>query len=367
MNRRDPKRTRWQPITMIATVAALTAAACTGGATPSPSAGGASPSADGASPGGSASSPDASAAEQIGPPEATSISLGVRTGNIGSVAPLFIARDRGYYEEEGLNVEIIVTDQVQEGMVGGSLHLGIFDPDATVESIHEGVPLTMVAGNRQREPLIIAAAAGIESAEDLAGKDVALGLGPGDPATNFRLEALKEAGWDLEAVEGIQYVSPPGGSDARAELLYAGQVALTYVFPRHKQPAEEAGGTLIVDDYLDPFLNDVFITTEDWAAANPNSLARFIKATIRGKQVFLDLSQKDAVLELMEGAGFEVGENERAFYEFDPPQHDPDMAIPQEGYERLLEASGVEDPGFETVTMLDSLHLAQRSLGIPER
>jgi NitT/TauT family transport system substrate-binding protein len=345
-------RIRSRAAAAMAIAGALVVGACTGTPAPSPSASApASPAGSGA----------------IGAPESAQLSLGIRTGNIGSVAPMYIARDRGYYEEEGLTVEIIVTDQVQEGIVGGSLHLGVFDPDATVESINEGVPLVMVAGNRQREPLIIASAAGIESAEDLAGKDVALGLGPGDPATNFRLDALKEAGWDLEAVEGIQYVSPPGGSDARAELLYAGQVAMTYIFPRHKQPAEETGGTLIVDDYLDPFLNDVFISTRDWVAANPNTLARFIKATIRGKEVFLDLSQKDAVLELMEGAGFEVGEPERAFYEFDPPQHDPDMAIPQEGYERLMAASGVDDPGFAEVTDLEALHAAQRALGMPER
>jgi len=353
VNRRDPARMRWQRVAILGIITTLAIGACTPAAEATPSA--------------PASTPGGGGSDEIGPPEVTDVSLGVRTGNIGSVAPMFIARDRGYYEEEGLNVEIIVTDQVQEGIVGGSLHLGIFDPDATVESIHQGVPLLMVAGNRQREPLIIAAAEGIDSADDLAGKDVALGLGPGDPATNFRLDALTEAGWDLEAVEGIRYVSPPGGSDARAELLYAGQVALTYVFPRHKLPAQEAGGTLIVDDYLDPFLNDAFIATEEWTAANPNTLARFIKATIRGKQVFVDLSEKDAVLDLMEAAGFEVGENERAFYEFDPPQHDPDMAIPLEGYERLLAASGVEDPGFEEVTSLDSLHLAQRALGLPER
>jgi NitT/TauT family transport system substrate-binding protein len=361
MNHRDPTRTPWQVVAVLAVVAALIVGACNAAASPSVPASSSAPSA------GSSASASAAASDVIGEPETTAVTLGVRTGNIGSVAPLFIARDRGYYDEEGIDVEIIVTDQVQEGIVGGSLNIGIFDPDATVESIHEGVPLIMVAGNRQREPLILAAADGIESVADLAGKDVALGLGPGDPATNFRLDALKEAGWDLSTIDNIQYVSPPGGSDARAELLYAGQIALTYVFPRHKQPTTEAGGTLIVDDYLDPFLNDVFISTEEWTSANQNTLARFIKATIRGKQDFLDLSQKDAVLELMEGAGFEVGENERAFYEFDPPQHDPDMAIPVEGYERLLEASGVEDPGFEETTDLTALHLAQRALGLPER
>lgn len=353
MKHRSPLTLQRRGVAALAIVAALAVGACNTGTVASPSVG--------------ASAPASSTPDDLGAPESTSVSLGVRTGNIGSVAPMFIARDRGYYEDEGLDVEIIVTDQVQEGIFGGSLHVGIFDPDATVESISEGVPLLMVAGNRQREPLILAAGDGIESAEDLAGKDVALGLGPGDPATNFRLEALKEAGWDLEAIEGIRYVSPPGGSDARAELLYAGQIALTYVFPRHKQPTEESGGTLVVDDYLDPFLNDAFIATEDWTAANPNTLARFIRATIRAKQVFTDLSQKDAVLELMEDAGFEVGENERAFYEFDPPQHDADMAIPLEGYERLLAASGVEDPGFENVTSLEALHAAQRSLGLPER
>ncbi len=354
MDPNETPRPRWRGVATLVVIAALAASGCA-------TAPGASPAAATVAPAGSAG------ADAIGAPESAKVSLGVRTGNIGSVAPLFIARDRGFYEEEGLEVEIIVTDQVQEGIVGGSLNVGIFDPDATVESIHEGVPLLMVAGNRQREPLIIAAAAGIDSAEDLAGKDIALGLGPGDPATNFRLDALKAAGWDLAAVDGIQYVSPPGGSDARAELLYAGQVALTYVFPRHKQPATEAGGTLVVDDYLDPFLNDAFIATKEWTAANPNTLARFIKATIRAKQVFVDLSQKDSVLKLMEDAGFEVGENERAFYEFDPPQHDPDMAIPEEGYDRLLEASGVEDPGFDAVTDLSALHVAQKALGLPER
>lgn len=356
MNGRDPLRSRWQRAAILVIVAALNVTACNTGGVGSPT----------ASPAGGASTAPPTESNAIGEPEIAKITLGVRTGNIGSVAPLYIAKENGYYQEEGLEVEVIITDQVQEGIVGGSLNIGVFDPDAAVESINQGVPLIMVAGNRQREPLILGTAPGITKIEDLTGKDVALGLGPGDPATNFRLEALKVAGWDLSGAT-VQYVSPPGGSDARVELLLAGTIALTYMFPRHKKPVTDAGGILIVDSYLDPFLNDVFISTKDWASANPNALARFIKATIRGKQVFKDLSQKDVVLALMAKAGFEVGDNERAFYEFDPPQHDIDMAIPQDGYQRLMAASGVEDPGFTEVTNLDALHVAQKALGLPER
>jgi NitT/TauT family transport system substrate-binding protein len=350
---------------VLTSLVALVAAACGSGTTASPAASvpAASPTAESSAP---ASGAPSASAVAIGEPETATITLGIRTGNIGSVAPLYIAKENGYFEEEGLAVEIIITDQVQEGMVGGSLNVGVFDPDATVESINQGVPLIMVAGNRQREPLIIGTAPNITEIGQLEGKDVALGLGPGDPATKFRLDALVEKGWDLSTIN-VQYVSPPGGSDARVELLLGGQVALTYMFPRHKAPVTEAGGVLIVDDYLDPFLNDVFISTKEWAAANPNALARFIKATIRGKQVFADLSQKDSVLAIMAKAGFEVGDSEREFYEFDPPQHDIDMAIPQDGYENLMAASGVEDPGFAEVTSLDSLHLAQAAAGLPER
>lgn len=304
--------------------------------------------------------------DEIGPPETTSLSLGVRTGNIGSVAPLYIAIDKGYYEEEGLDLEVIITDQVQEGIVGGSLQLGIFDPDALAESVLQGVPLVMFAGNRQREPLIIGAGAGINSVEDLEGKDVALGLGPGDPATTFRLAALRDAGWDLETVN-VNYVNPPGGSDARAELLWGGQIALTYLFPRHKPQTVEEGGQLIVDDYLDPLLNDAFIATTSFLEANPNTITRFIRATIRAKQIFVDMSNKDDVLDIMARAGFEVGDREHEQYEADPPQHDIDMAVPREGYDNLMELSGVEDPGYDTVTELTYLHAAQRSLGLPER
>ena len=360
MSVQEPSTRRPAFLAVIGVIVALVAAACGPGAATSPPA-----SAPASAPASSAASAEPSGAA-IGEPETAKVTLGIRTGNIGSVAPLYIAQENGYYAEEGLEVEIIITDQVQEGIVGGSLNLGAFDPDATVESINQGVPLIMVAGNRQREPLIIGTAPGITEIGQLDGKDIALGLGPGDPATKFRLDALTEANWDLTGAN-VQYVSPPGGSDARVELLLGGQIALTYMFPRHKKPVTDAGGILIVDDYLDPFLNDVFISTEEWAAANPNALARFIKATIRGKQIFADLGQKDAVLALMAEAGFEVGEPEREFYEFDPPQHDIDMAIPEDGYENLMAASGIDDPGFAEVTTLDSLHLAQAALGLPER
>lgn len=355
--------TRRPAILVIAiAIVALVASACgPGAATNAPSSAPAS-----VAPASTAPASEEPSAAAIGEPETAKVTLGIRTGNIGSVAPLYIAKENGYYTEEGLDVEIIITDQVQEGIVGGSLNVGIFDPDSTVESINQGVPLIMVAGNRQREPLIIGTAPGITEIGQLAGKDVALGLGPGDPATKFRLDALKEKGWDMSTVN-VQYVSPPGGSDARVELLLGGQVSLTYMFPRHKKPVTDAGGVLIVDDYLDPFLNDAFISTKEWAAANPNALARFIKATIRGKQIFADLSQKDAVLDIMAKSGFEVGDSEREFYDFDPPQHDVDMAIPQDGYENLMLASGIDDPGFASVTSLDSLHLAQAALGLPER
>ena len=347
--------------TNLLVIVALLVAACTGAppATPTPA----------ATPGEQPTQQPASEppGDEIGPPETTSLSLGVRTGNIGSVAPLYIAIDKGYYEEDGLELEVIITDQVQEGLVGGSLQLGIFDPDALAESFAQGVPVVMFAGNRQREPLIIAAGAGIESVEDLEGRDVALGLGPGDPATTFRQAALSEAGWDLETVS-VNYVNPPGGSDARAELLWGGQIALTYVFPRHKPQTIEEGGQLVVDDYLDPLLNDAFITTTSFLEANPNTITRFIRATIRGKQIFADMANKDEVLDIMARAGFEVGDREHEQYEADPPQHDIDMAIPQEGYENLMELSGIEDPpGYDELTDLTHLHAAQRSLGLPER
>jgi len=339
-------------------VLVLVASACTAAPAATPTAGATPPPGDTPAP--------ATPADDIGPPETTSVSLGIRTGNIGSVAPMFIAIENGYYEEEGLDVEVIITDQVQEGVVGGSLQVAAFDPDATAEAVTQGVPLVMFAGNRQREPLILAVRAGIDSVEDLEGQDVALGLGPGDPATTFRLDALREAGWDLSTVN-VNYVNPPGGSDSRAELLWGGQIALTYQFPRHKQPTIDAGGQLIVDDYLDPFLNDAFIATRDFVEANPNTLTRFIRATIKGKQIFADLANKDEVLDIMARAGFEVGQSEHDFYEADPPQHDIDMAIPREGYDNLIAASGVEDPGFDVMTNLESLHAAQRSLGLPER
>lgn len=313
-----------------------------------------------------------SAAQQqpvpIGAVEKPRVTFAIRQPNLGSQAPIFIGIDKGFYREEGFEkVDVVTTEQVREGIAGGSVDFGVVEVGSTVEAIQQGVPLRIIAGWRNREPYYIAVRREIQNVRDLEGKVVNLGGTPGDRNYIVRSSFLKEVGWDLGTIRA-NIVVVPGGSDAHVRLFLEGRMHLTYFFARHRPQIEAAGHRVLVFKMME-WPNDLMIATEGSLTRYPNATTRFLRGTLRAMQVWKDPANKDYVIGLMERNGFTVTPVGRQMYEEgDLALYDKDMALLPEGLERILKASGFPDPPrFDRITNLFYLRRAWRSLGIPPR
>mgnify|MGYP001204728500 CR=1 FL=1 len=304
---------------------------------------------------------------EMGAAETSKVTVGIRIPNVGSNAPLYVAVDQGFYAEEGLEVEIIEAESVSAGLVGGSLQFAIGEASDAVNAAAEGTGLEIVAGYRNRQPFYVAVGKDIETPADLEGKDVLLGGTPGSLDFDLRASLMKDAGFDITGVT-VNPVSVPGGSNAWVEQLLAGNLSASVFFARHRPGIIEAGHTLVLDTYKE-WPNDSVVAHKDFVDANPNTVARFIRATLRGMQIWKDPSNQAYVQEMMPEYGFRVKEPEYLVdvYQADLDMYDKDMGLDPAAFANMLSVFGMEATSFESYTDVSALNLAQSSLGIANR
>lgn len=301
----------------------------------------------------------------IGAPEKTTITIGERLPNLDSNAPVEIAIDKGFYKAEGLTVKRVETQSLKEGLVGGSLDFGVEAAPDIATTARAG--LRAVAGWRNREPYVIAAQPEITKPADLAGKPVLLGANPGTDEYDVRAGLLKANGFDISNVK-VKAVNLPGGSNAWVEQFKQKKLAMTVIFPRHKKVVQQAGGKLVLD-VMKEWPNDCLAATGKFVAKNPNTTARFIRATLKAMKVWKDPKQQAYVQAMMAKKGFAVTplDKEPAVYANGPQLYDTDMGLDEKGYATLLDSLKIPSAKFASYTDLVQLHRAQRDLGIKER
>ncbi|NUR89976.1 MAG: ABC transporter substrate-binding protein, partial [Nonomuraea sp.] len=276
-----------------------------------------------------AEKPKPAATGPIGAPEKTTVKIGMRLPNLDTNAPIEIAIDKGFYKEEGLTVQRVEVQSIREGLVGGSLDFGAEASPDVVAAATAGTNLRIVAGYRNREPFVVAVQPDIAKPQDLAGKPVLLGANPGTIEYDVRMQLLKEAGFDLTGVQ-TKAVNLPGGSNAWVEQFNQGKLAMTVIFPRHKKLVKGR----IVLDVMKEWPNDSLAATKDFVDQNPNTTARFIRATIKAMKLYKDPSQQEYVQRMMQAKGFTVtpAEKDPSVYAYGPLLYDDDMGLNPKGF-----------------------------------
>ncbi|WP_283133890.1 ABC transporter substrate-binding protein [Rhizohabitans arisaemae] len=309
-------------------------------------------------------SPGAAVAGGFGPPEKTTVNVGVRLPDLGSVAPFWIGVEQGFFKEEGLDVKPLVAEDVRAGVVGGSLDVGIIEVGPLAQAVNEGLELAAFSGYRCLEPYLLAVDPKATKAEDLAGREVLLGGVPGDPQVEKRLDLLAAKGWDLRKVD-VKYVTVPGGSDAWVKLFNQGKLAVTPFFGRHRQGMIDTKANVVVDEGVE-WPNDIMAANRAWLKANPNTAARFTRAMIKSARFYLDLANKDKVLEMNVKNGVNV-EQDKKFYEVGPRLFCNNLYLSADETMKLLTSQKLPKiPTFEQITDLAPLKAAQKDLGLPE-
>ena len=207
----------------------------------------------------------------------------------GPQAPFLLALERGYYEEEGLNVTIdrgYGSGDVPVRIAAGSYDIGFADINPTIKFNAENPDsdLVAVAVLYDASPLaaMTIAGNGITEPADLEGRSVAA---PDFDAGRQLFPAFVQAtGIDGDAVEWIT-VTPQlretmlanGQTDAITGFLTTGILSLTAA-----GVPEDDIVLFRYSDYGVDLYSSSIITSRAWAEANPDVVTGIIRASIRG-------------------------------------------------------------------------------------
>ncbi|HEV8403184.1 MAG TPA: ABC transporter substrate-binding protein [Candidatus Limnocylindrales bacterium] len=259
-----------------AVVIALLVAACSGGgSTSAPSVPSVAPSS--VAPSGGGASPSG-ADESIAPTK-----LVVGLGYIPSVqfAQFYLAEQRGYYTEAGLDIEFqSKSDDNLIPLVGqGAIDIGIGDGTSVIPAASNGNPIEYIATIYGKFPNIVFAKAssGIKTAADLKGKKIGV---PGRYGSGWiMLQALlSSAGLTPDDVEIVEY---PDYTQEIAVEQGAVDAATGYA---NNEPVQLQlhGGTpvvLTIDD-ITPLPGPGLVAANKTIDAKHDAIAGFVAATL---------------------------------------------------------------------------------------
>jgi len=194
-------------------------------------------------------------------------------------AGLYAADQNGYYAAEGLKVSFIEggpTVDLEKPVLDGTAQFGVIGADTLIAARADGKPLRAIAVIYRRSPLVFMALAdsGITRPQDFVGKTVQADTGA------ITLHAmLANVG-----ISSDQYHEVNIGADL--EPFYSGQVQVWNAFINNEVLTAQSNGhkvnIIYPDDYGIHFYSDTLYATDDYIAANPDLVLRFLRATLKG-------------------------------------------------------------------------------------
>jgi NitT/TauT family transport system substrate-binding protein len=222
----------------------------------------------------------------------------VTVGNIPSLtgAPLYIAKEKGYYEAAGLDVQLtnsgspadqaalLTTNRLQ--LVGGAVTAGFFNAFA------RKLPVQLVL-SRAVSPINhylmarVALRGVLKKPADLKGRTIALD----QAGTDLSYELLKTLQAANLTMADVQIKFLPFSEQPAA--LATGAIDLALMLSP-LQDATEAKGIAFRFLNTDPFINprpmaaSVLEMNRDWAAEHPEAAKNFIVATLKATRYYCD-------------------------------------------------------------------------------
>jgi NitT/TauT family transport system substrate-binding protein len=267
-------------LVVIGSALALVIAACnTGGTSPSPSAG---------APGSAPPSGPLTAEKCEGQELTFQLSFIPNVQHAG----FLVAANRGFYEDEGLAVEVIPAGPNVDpvSVVGdGTASLGQVDYGQMLRARAAGVPIRMIAQTYKQSYLnwYAAADSGIETMADWKGKRIGRTQVGDDPEL---IAMLATADLTLDDIETVQ-------QDFGIEEFMDRKVDLATGVPFY-HPAVFNGQTdlkwpedfniFTPEEYGAPVASQGVVTTEQMIQEEPEALRCFLRASIRGWQAVFD-------------------------------------------------------------------------------
>ena len=204
---------------------------------------------------------------------------------VGDHAPYFVATEKGWYKEEGLEVNIVPgkgSGDVVKKIDVGSSEFGIVDTGVLIVARAQGAKVKIVSMLFDKSPycMWMWKDSGINSPKDLVGKKI--GAPPGDAQRTIFPALAATNGFDPDKVTFVNIAA-----EAKFTALAAKQMDVVFDYYSgapffHKAMGQENVKYMMFADYGVDVYSNAIVVTDEFARKNGALIKRFIKASLRG-------------------------------------------------------------------------------------
>ena len=214
----------------------------------------------------------------------------------GEHAPFFVARDKGFYAQEGLEVEILEgsgSTTVAQLVASNNNPVAYVDAATMMRGVGAGMPIRAVGVTLQQSPMAFiyrADAARPTKIAEIKGSRIAITAG--DASLSIFTAFMGKLGMKVEDVQMITVANP--AAKEQAVLAKQADALLGYFMdqgPRMQlQSGVKMGWTRLYDMAGVTTLSSAMIVNNNWLkdAKNQDMMRRFLRASQRGWQYAFD-------------------------------------------------------------------------------
>lgn len=240
-------------------------------------------------------------------PETRKVSLAVGGKSLLYYLPLTIAERKGYFKDEGLDVEMVEFEggaKSLQALIGGSTDVvsGSYEHTISMQAKGQKVVAFVVQGNAPGIALAVRKdkAAGVKSGKDLAGFKIGV-TAPGSSTNMYVNTLLAKDGLKPDAVSIVGVGPGPG---AVAAMQKGELEAISNLDPTISQLEAVAHAVILFDTrtekgnqevYGGPYPAATLYTTEAYLKKNPNTVQALANAMVRGLRWLAKATPEDVV------------------------------------------------------------------------
>jgi NitT/TauT family transport system substrate-binding protein len=236
------------------------------------------------------SAPAAGGSATSGVPLSLRLGVGLTPAPALPEATIWLAKDAGFYQKEGLNVEVVEVQaqtSIVDAMRSGDLDVGNVGPDIVIRlTAQKTLPMVAIHSPDARSHFVIVSKDTLNSVADLKGKSFAVASQGSFDQTESQ-KVMRASGIDPESVQYVVLGAPA----ARLSALAAGRIdATTTSIGTWVTIQSQKGIKLLVDESAyfkaDPAVNKVNAVTVKVLKQKQQELTRFNAAIIKASRAF---------------------------------------------------------------------------------
>ncbi|HZU07735.1 MAG TPA: ABC transporter substrate-binding protein [Chloroflexota bacterium] len=214
--------------------------------------------------------------------------LRVGFANVGAThAPLWTAQEGGFFERQGLDVELVnlgPSQSTQAALLAGEAMVASVSGSSTLNVILAGGDLVIVGAVFDTMPYQLLTTPDITSLADLRGKIIGINRF-GGAADSILRYLLRRAGVDPERETRILQV---GAQTERVAALRSGAIQATLVDPPFQAIAAREGLRILLDtaELGLPYPQGVLVMNRAWLNAQRDTARRVLQSVVQGTRAF---------------------------------------------------------------------------------